>query len=330
MRNLNTATALSFGIISGLPRLALDTETDALQGGEVTGESQGEEVTASTKSEPKTVLSHMKSRATFNSADDAFAYLSKMAEECIDFADYPGLTVGLTDEGAFDPEVYTESMLVTVARLTEKGKRGADGKMERETRVIAIVVYPTPKLAAVIADEAHGMPWLQSLVEKEANLIAMRALRRDDDLAAGVDAMPKTLADYWTPATSGGSGLLVVFNELWQAVRDATGAKIAALKQAGLSKKVFRHCLESASYAQDSYPRLESRTTKSGQEYSAFVYALHIGSTLAKEEGLDSAFFDNALATRDDKVIEIGDTGEDDIELDFMTSDEGDDGEGDS
>lgn len=279
------------------------------------------ETTPAAASEPKTVLSHMKSRSTFDSADAALAYLNRTSEECTDFADYPGLTVGLTDDGAFDTEIYGPDMLVTVARLTEKG----DKKTGKETKVVAIVVYPTPKLDAVVG-VAEGMAWLATLIEKEANLIAMRALRKDDDLAAGVDAMPRTLADYWTPATSGGSSLLATYNELWQAVRDAAGAKINALKAAGLSKKQFRFALESASFASESFPRLETRKNKAGQEYSAFVYALHIGLTLAEEEGLDPAFFTNALATRDDKVIEIGDTGEDDIELDFLTGDEADEG----
>jgi len=176
-------------------------------------------------------------------------------------------------------------------------------------------------------DEA-GRAWIDSLIEKEANLVAMRALRRDDDLAAGVDAMPTTLADYWTPPTSAGTGTLAAYNELWQAVRDATGEKIPAVKAAGLSKKVFRNCLESASFASELHGRLESRKNKAGQEYSAFVFALHTGIALAKEEGLDPTFFENALATRDDKVIEIADTGEDDIDLDFLTEDEdGDEGD---
>lgn len=322
MNKLNTTTA--FGKLA--INVALNAGESDNGGATATADKpEGDaESTDAKASEPKTVLSHMKSRQTFANADDALAYLERMATECADFADYPGLTVGLTEDGAFDPEVYTDDMLVTVARLTEKGDK-AKGK---ETRVVAIVVYPTPKLEAVIANAEHGMPWLAALVEKEANLVAMRALRRDDDLAAGVDAMPRTLADYWTPATSGGSSLLATFNELWQAVRDATGAKIAALKAAGLSKKQFRFALESKSFAEESYPRLESRKNKAGVEYSAFVYALHIGATLAKEEGLDPAFFENALATRDDKVIEIGDTGEDDIDLDILTGDETDDGEG--
>jgi hypothetical protein len=198
--------------------------------------------------------------------------------------------------------------------------------MDKETRVVAIVVYPTPKLAAVMAEDA-GTSWAQALIEKEANLVAMRALRGADSMAEGVGAMPKTLADYWTPSSGGGSSMLASYNELWQAVRDATGAKIPAVKGAGLSKKVFRHCLESAAYADAAYPRLETRKSKSGQEYSAFVYALHLGLTLAKEEGLDPAFFENALATRDDKVIEITDTGEDDIDLDFLEGEEEGDGE---
>lgn len=309
MKNLLTNTASALAIT-----LALDTT-------EVEGGAPATESAEAKAEEPKTVLSHMKSRQTFDDADAALAYLNKMAEECTDFADYPGLTVGLTADGAFDPDVYNDSMLVTVARLTEKGNK----EKGTETRVVAIVVYPTPKLDAVLA-APEGQAWVAALIEKEANLVAMRALRRDDDLAAGVDAMPRTLADYWTPATSGGSSLLATFNELWQAVRDATGAKIAALKAAGLSKKQFRYALESASFASEAYPRLESRKNKAGTEYSAFVYALHIGLTLAKEEGLDPAFFENALATRDDKVIELADTGEDDIDLDILTGDE-DEGE---
>lgn len=333
MRIINTASHTALAIVLGFdadePQSGGDTTTT-----EAPAES-GEGETAKKDEEPKTVLNHMKSRAVFDSTDAAFAYLERMATECTDWADedgnatYPGLTVGLTEDGALDPEIYTDDMQITVARLTEKGKRGADGKMEKETRVIAIVVYPTPKLAAVMANAENGQPWLQSLIEKEANLIAMRALRRDEDLANGVDAMPKTLADYWTPASAGGSSILATYNEVWQAVRDATGAKIPALKQAGLSKKVFRNCLESASFAQDSYARLESRKNKAGQEYSAFVYALHIGKTLAEEEGLDPAFFVNALATRDDKVIALTDTGEDDIDLDILTGDEeGEEGAG--
>jgi hypothetical protein len=286
----------------------------------------GAEATAN-ESKPKTVLSHMKSRQTFDDTESALAYLNKMSEECEDFGEYPGLTVGLTEDGAFDPDVYTDSMLVTVARLTEKGKRNPDtGKMDKETRVVAIVVYPTPKLDAVLSAE-EGKAWAQALIEKEANLVAMRALRGADSMAEGVDAMPRTLADYWTPSSGGGSSMLASYNELWQAMRDSTGAKIPALKQAGISKKVFRHCLESASYADAAYPRLETRKNKSGQEYSAFVYALHMGLALAKEEGLDATFFENALATRDDKVIELTDSGEDDIDLDFIGGDEEGDGE---
>lgn len=322
MRNLNT-TAATVALASAMPQIAFMADSETVDTDNATGTASAADSTDEQKAdEPKTVLNHMPSRSTFETADDALAFLTRMSEECTDFANYPGLTVGLTEDGAFDPAVYTDSMLVTVARLTEKGKRGADGKMEKETQVKAIVVYPTPKLAAVLNEEA-GRKWLESLVEKEANLVAMRALRRDDDLATGVEAMPKTLADYWTPSTSAGSGTLATYNELWQAVRDATGAKIPAVKAAGLSKKVFRNCLESASFAAESYDRLENRKTKAGQEYSAFVYALHIGLALAKEEGLDPAFFQNALDTRDDKVIELTDTGEDDIELDFLTGDEG-------
>jgi hypothetical protein len=311
--NLNNTTALA----SILPVLALQAaDTDTANTDSATGTAATE---PAKDEEPKTVLNHMPSRSTFDNAESALAFIERMAAECTDFSEYPGLTVGLTEDGAFNPDVYTDAMQVTVARLTEKG----DKKTGKETRVVAIVVYPTPKLDAVLAEEA-GRNWLQTLIEKEANLVAMRALRRDGDLASGVDAMPTTLADYWTPATGAGTGTYAVYNELWQSVRDATGEQIAAVKAAGLSKKQFRNCLESASFAAEVYPRLESRKNKAGQEYSAFVFALHTAIALAKGEGLDPAFFENCLATRNDKVIEVADSGEDDIDLSILEGDEGD------
>jgi hypothetical protein len=320
MRNLNT-TAATAALAFAMPQIAFMADAETVDAENATGTAAEKEP----EKEPETVLSHMPSRSTFGNAEEALAFIEKMAAECSDFGEYPGLTVGLTEDGAFNPEIYNDSMQVTVARLTEKG----DKKTGKETRVVAIVVYPTPKLDAVWSEDA-GKIWLQALIEKEANLVAMRALRRDGDLAAGVDAMPTTLADYWTPATSAGSGTYAVYNELWQAVRDATGENIPAVKAAGLSKKQFRNCLESASFAEEAYPRLETRRNKAGQEYSAFVYALHTAIALAKGESLDPAFFENCLANRNDKVIEFADSGEDDIDLDFMAEgeDENEDSEG--
>src|SRR3546814_8425633 len=78
------------------------------------------------------------------------------------------------DEGnpQLDPAIYDSTMQVAVAVLSEKDT-GA-----KKLLPVGLAVYPTPAPEAVAATE-EGAKWIAKLVEKESNLIAMRALRKD-------------------------------------------------------------------------------------------------------------------------------------------------------
>jgi hypothetical protein len=265
--------------------------------------------------EIKTVGEHMKSRQTFETIEAATAYLVECQESFSDFADLPHIAVGLTDEGDFDPAVYTESMLVTVAKMTEK--------LEGTTRARAIVIYATPRPASVIENpEAHE--WLAGLIEKEANLVALRPLRKattPEEMADAVDSMPRTLLEYITTRTETTSGILETYNKLWQTIKAALAKGFKSWSLANLSKKEMRKAMESASYAAAVYDRLENRQNKAGEKDSLFVKAAQLGALLAKEDGLDPAIFDRMLETRDDREIEIaGDEDAEDFDLEAMAA----------
>lgn len=264
----------------------------------------------------KTVLENMDSRKVFDSTEEAAGYLAKCQEDFADFNSYPAVFVGATDEGDFDPEVYTDSMQIAIAKLTEKGstKKGE----EKPSTVKAIVIYPSPNPTAVITDPA-AQDWLAGLIAKEANLIAMRPLRKagtHDELAEAQESMPRSLAEYMTSGRETSSGIVETYNNLWQLIKKAMGEKFKAFGLANLSKKELRKAMESASYAAAIYPKLETRQNKAGEPDSYFEKAIKLGQALAKSESMDSTIFDRMLATRHEKEIEIADD-EDGDDFDF-------------
>lgn len=270
--------------------------------------------TANESGKIKTVLADLPSRSLFDSVTDAEAFFAKCAADLSDFSDYPVVFAGSDSEGNFDPAVYTDSMQVAVVKLTEKGNREAG----KESTVKAIVIYPSPKLEAVVADSAMS-DWLATIVAKEANLVAMRPLRKAvtaGDLADAQQAMPLSFEDYRTSGRETTSGILETFNTLWQLIKKAMGEKFKSFGIANLSKKELRKAMESASYAATVYPKLETRENKSGEPDSYFVKAIKLGQALAAAESLDPTIFDNMLATRNEKAIEVADD-EDEDEVDF-------------
>lgn len=257
----------------------------------------------SNESKTVTVLEGMDSRKVFDSTEDAGTYLAKCSEDFADFANYPVVFVGQTEEGDFDPEVYNDSMQIAVVKLTEKGST----REGRESQVKAIVIYPSPNPAAVIADPA-AQDWLAGIIAKEANLVAMRPLRKastHDELADAQDSMPRSLAEYMTSGRETSSGALETYNQLWQLIKKAMGEKFKVFALANLSKKELRKAMESASYAAAIYPKLETRLNKKGEPDSYFEKAIKLGQALAAAEGLDSTIFDRMADTRHEKQIEV-------------------------
>lgn len=238
------------------------------------------------------------SRRTFKTVDEALAYIGEIGEY-VGFGDLQQAIVGAIadDDGnvTLDPAIYDDSMEIAVAIVSEKV---AGAKM----KPIALAVYPTPSTDAVLATD-EGKAWIAKLVEKEANLVAMRALRKSDNIEESAAAMPTTIASYITPSREAATGILATYEAVWKDIKALMAKKSRAWAIANFSKKELRRALESASYASGTYPKVE----KGGGESSLFVFAIGLGQLLAKKAGLDPAFFDNALAKRNEHVINIDD-----------------------
>lgn len=238
------------------------------------------------------------SRRTFKTVDEALAYIGEIGEY-VGFGDLQQAIVGAVadDDGnvTLDPAIYDDSMEIAVAIVSEKV---AGAKM----KPIALAVYPTPSTDAVLATD-EGKAWIAKLVEKEANLVAMRALRKSDNIEESAAAMPTTIASYITPSREAATGILATYEAVWKDIKQLMAKKSRAWAIANFSKKELRRALESASYASGTYPKVE----KGGGESSLFVFAIGLGQLLAKKADLEPAFFDNALAKRNEHVINIDD-----------------------
>lgn len=278
-----------------------------------------------TKADDKvlTVIDDMDQRRLFDSVDEATAYIQKCQETYPDFGSYPVAAVGLTEDGDFDPEVYTDEMRVAVSVLTKRG----DGP--NSTTVHCLVIFPAPKLEAILGlpegtelQNAAGTEWLIGIMEKELNHVAVRQLRKAEnaqEIAEAVESMPTTVQDYITSGRESTSGILETFNQLWQIIKKGVGAKSKPFALANLSKKELRKAMESASYAATVYPQLETRQNKKGEPESLFVLAATFGQLLAKQESLDTTIFDRMLAQRDEKEIDVAED-EEDFDLEAMAA----------
>lgn len=266
----------------------------------------------------KTVIDDMASRRIFDDVDSAAAYLAKCQEDYPDFAGYKVAAAGFTEEGDFDPEVYNEDMRIAVSVLTQRG----EGK--NSSTVKGIVIYPTPKLDSILASDA-GKGWLTAIMEKELNHVAVRQLRKADTpdgmpMAEAVDSMPTTIGDYITSNRETSGGILETFNELWQLIKKGIGQKFKAFSLANLSKKELRKGIESASYASAIYPTLEDRKNKAGEKASLFELAATFGIMVAKEQGLDPAFFERALEGRNEKELAIVEDEDEDFDMEALAA----------
>lgn len=263
----------------------------------------------------KTVIDDMDSRRIFPNVDAATAYIQKCAAEFTDFAGYPVAAAGLTEDNEFDPEIYTESMDVVVSVLTKRGEgKGA-------TTVQCIVIYPSPRLDDILAN-ATGKTWLEGILAKELNHVAVRNLRKAEnstEIAEAVELMPTTLADFVTSGRESGGGIAESYNQLWQVIKKGIGGKSKPFALANLSKKELRKAMESASYAATVYPQLEERQNKAGEKESLFELAATFGKLLANQTSLDDTLFVRALATRNEKTIDVADD-EEDFDLDAMAA----------
>jgi hypothetical protein len=278
------------------------------------------------ESKPKTVIDDMAQRRMFNTTEEAESYIAKCKEEYADFSGYPVAVAGLTEEGDFDPEVYTDQMRVGVYVLTKRGEG------PNTTSVHCIVIAPAPKVAALLGltDEdtalfthSAGVEWLTGIIDKEINHVTVRQLRKAEnaqEIAEAVESMPTSLAAFITSGRESTSGIIETFNQLWQIIKKGIGAKSKPFALANLSKKELRKAMESASYAATVYPQLETRTNKKGEPESLFALAATFGQLLARQDSLDPTIFDRMLSQRDEKEIAVSDDDEAEFDVEAMAA----------
>lgn len=259
----------------------------------------------------ETVAESMDQRRTFASVDEAATYLNTCAERFTDFDTVAPLVArGMDEEGNFDPAIYTEGMRVLVAVLKNRVKDDKGNALP--STVKAIVVCPIPSRELILANEA-ATAWLDSVLDKELNHIAVRALRNADDVTTVADQIPQTLESYISSSRETG-GIMETFDNLFKSIIAALAAKSPAWAKARLIKTELKKAMESAAYASEYYPALEDR----GDKPSLFVMALQFGQRIAKEKGLDPAIFDKWLATRDAKTLKQTAEDSEDFDLDDL------------
>lgn len=259
----------------------------------------------------KLTISNMPARRVFESTEEATAFLTKCQAELTDFADHPIAPAGFDADANFDPAIYDDSMDVAIARLTERGEGVGTSTVK------AIVIYPSPKLDSVLADDA-GREWLTAIMQKELNHVAVRGLRKaatTDDILEAIEQMPVSLAEFISSGRESNAGILEAYTATWQAVKSAMGQKSKAFSIRNFSKKELRKAMDSASYAAALYPELEDRVNAAGEKQSLLALAAGLGSLLCKKQGLDSSIYDKMIESREANSIDIGD--EDDEEEDF-------------
>lgn len=246
----------------------------------------------------KTIADDMPARRIFATPEEATAYLNQWTS-APDWETTPLASPGVDAEGNFDSAIYSDQMNVMVATLKNKGK------------VKAIVVVPTPKTDVLLGSDA-GRAWVDKILLKELNHVAVRHLRDAEDVSTVLDQMPTTI-DGYIASERGTGGIMETYNELYKAIDAALGAKIPAWAKARFTKGELKKALESRGYALEFYSTVEDYK---GQ--SLFEKALETGIIAAKRKGLDPTIFERWKNTRNAKTYEPGDEDEEELDLDSL------------
>ncbi len=261
----------------------------------------------------KTVANDMAARRIFATPELAADYLTACATTLAGFTTTPFAAPGVDLEGNFDPAIYSTDTEVMVATL----KNAANTAKGKAATVKAIVVVPVPTLDALLVRE-DGRAWIQKIIHKELNHVAVRALREAEDISTVVDQIPTTIDGFIATGREGGAGILEAFNELYKPINAVMSAKVPVWKKARLIKSELRKCMESRGYALEFFSALEDRGE--GKE-SLIVKAIQIGIGGAQKKGLDPTIFERWLATRNAKTFTADDSDDVDFDLDTLTDD---------
>lgn len=240
----------------------------------------------------KTVGEDMASRRIFPTIAEASQYLMASAAQYADFGDMTIAAPGMDEEGNFDSEIYSDDKDVMVSILRNARK------------VKAIVVAPIPRVNALLESD-EGRKWVEKILHKELNHVAVRHLRDAEDVTTVTDQIPTTL-DAYIIGREGGGGLLEAYDELYKQVNATLATKLPVWAKARFTKGELRKALESKGYASEYYPAVEDYK---GQ--SLFETALELAIAAAKRKGFDPTIFERWKATRNSKTFNAGDDDDD-------------------
>jgi hypothetical protein len=241
----------------------------------------------------KTVGEDMATRRIFGNIDSAVEYLGASAESFSDFDQMTIAAPGMDEEGNFDPEIYSDDKDVMVSILRNQRK------------VKAIVVAPIPRINALLESD-EGRKWVEKILYKELNHVAVRHLRDAEDVSTVTDQIPTTLDAYITSGRDGGGGIMESFDELYKQI-NATMAKLPVWAKARFTKGELKKALESKGYASEYYPAVEDYKGK-----SLFETALELAIAASARKGLDPTIFQRWADTRNNKTFNAGDDADED------------------
>ena len=270
--------------------------------------------------EPNSIMG-LRTPKFFGTIEDTVAFLNTIgdpehADFCPDFATSPVVLNGLDDAGNFDPAVYGDGTEVMFHVLTNRGKKSTDAQGNETTSpatIKAVIVTPVPTQDAVAADKL-GSEWLTRIFRTQITKAACDPLRNATDVNLAAKDMPMTLGDFVTGRES--SPVMETYDKLFRGILDLFKSKSTSFARANLNKAQFKKALESKAFALDVYSNLEDR----GDKVSFFVMAIHFGINEAKRQGMDPTVFENWLATRDEKTLDVAtdDADADGFDLDSL------------
>lgn len=254
----------------------------------------------STDKKAKTVAEDMASRRIFANTEEATEYLNACATNLSDFEEHTIAAPGMDEGGNFDPEIYSDDkdVMVSILRAGRKVK--------------AIVVAPIPRISALLESD-EGRKWVEKILHKELNHVAVRHLRDAEDVTTVTDQIPTTL-DAYIQGREGGGGIMETFDELYKQVNATLASKLPVWAKARFTKGELKKALESKGYASEYYPAVEDYKGK-----SLFETALELGIAAAKRKGLEPTIFERWRDTRNAKAFNpADDEDEDDFSVDSL------------
>jgi hypothetical protein len=273
------------------------------------------EATQTPATKAKTIANDMDARQVFANADLAASYLTTVSTY-EGFEETPKVIQGFDpDTGLFDPAVYTDDMRVLVAVLKNREKNEKGEALPSSIK--AIVVTPVPSLESILANDAAKV-WLNGILDKELNHVAVRALRQADDVDSVSDQMPTTLESYISSKRETG-GIMESFDSTFKLINSTLAKKSPVWAKQRLIKTDLKKAMESKAFASEYFPTLEDRPArKDGGDGSIFVIAIGLGKALCEKQGLDPAIFDKWLESRNAKTLKDATANEEEFDLEDL------------